>query len=227
MHETLQTGCQDSTLLLTFLGNHDTARFAALVPSLALRKNAFAYTLLSDGIPNLYQGDEQSFAGKTSDPDNREALWLSGFDKSAPLYQMIRKLNKLRSWAGQNNTNYWTSKTSIFWSDAHTMAMRRGSNGTQIVAILTNSAGNSTLSLNSSGNSTLYTIKLDNTGFGSGTVLMDVVACEEVTVGRDGVLSITMTDGNPKVFYPVNQLSWSGICHSKPVKPKLTKLPFR
>ncbi|RDI80908.1 hypothetical protein Vi05172_g9091 [Venturia inaequalis] len=202
MHQNLQTGCKDATLLLTMGGNHDTPRIAATIPSLQLRKNALAYTLLSDGIPVLYQGDEQSFAGPTSDPDNREALWTSGFDKSAPLYQMIRKLNKVRSWVGRDDTNYWIPKTTVFWSDPHAMAFRRGSGESQMVAILTNNGGNSTM----------REVEVERSGFAAGTILMDIIACEKVTVGKDGILRLAMDDGNPKVLFPVDHLGWFGLC---------------
>ncbi|TLD34659.1 putative alpha-amylase a type-1 2 protein [Venturia nashicola] len=209
MHRTLQTGCRDPTLLLTFLGNHDTTRFAATIPSLALRKNALAYAMLADGIPTLYQGDEQGFAGPTNDPDNREALWTSGFDKSAPLYQMIQKLNKLRAWAGQNDTDHWISRTTVFWTEDNYMAFRRGSSKSQIVSILTNNGGNSTTP----------EVKVERSGFAPGTILMDIVACKEVAVGQDGVLRVTMADGNPKVLFPVALLGSSGICASRSSQP--------
>lgn len=202
MHQNLQTGCQDATLLLTMVGNHDTNRFAATIPSLPLRKNTLAYALLSDGIPVLYQGDEQNFAGPTNDPGNREALWTSRFDKSAPLYQTIRKLNKLRSLVGRNDTSYWVPKTTIFWSDPHNMALRRGWNEVQLVAILTNGGGNSTM----------REVKVERSGFVAGTILMDIIACKEVVVGKDGALRVLMADGNPKVLFPVDHLAGSGIC---------------
>ncbi|QDS74424.1 hypothetical protein FKW77_006028 [Venturia effusa] len=217
MHQTLQRGCQDATLMLTMSGNHDTFRLAALIPSLLLRENVLSYALLADGIPVLYQGDEQNFAGHP-DPDNREALWKSGYDNSAPLYQLARKLNKLRSWAGRNDTNYWTSRTTICWSDSHTMALRRGSGATQIVAILTNAGGNSTLAK----------VTVEGSGFVAGTVLMDIVACQEVAVGKDGALQVTLTDGHPKVLFAIEQLARSGICDpwinrtSTPKYPKLS-----
>jgi alpha-amylase len=221
MHKKLWTVCKDPTLLLTFASNHDTTRLAALAPSLALRKNALAYTLLSDGIPEVYQGDEQGFSGKNSDPDNREAVWLSGFDKSAPLYLMIQKLNKLRTWAGRNDSHYWASTTSIFWSDSHTLAMRKGSNESQIVAVLTNRANDNSITKGAS---------VTNTGFGAGTILMDVIACEKIVVGRDGGLSVEMADGNPKVFFPLDRLSQSRICDpwlSRTGRPRLPKRALR
>lgn len=200
-HSRMQTGCKDTTLLLAFASNHDTPRLASLSISLALRKNALAYTILSDGIPTLYQGDEQGFSG-TADPENREAMWSSGFDTNAPLYTLIRSLNRLRSWIGGKDRNYFTSITTIFWSNSQTLALRRGSNGSHIVAVLTNREEDA--------NATVT--KITDSGYIAGTVLVEVVACEEIVVEKDGALDLDMSDGNPKVFVARSQLSGSEIC---------------
>ena len=70
-------GCKDSTLMGTFLENHDNPRFPAGTQDMSLVKNALAFTTLGDGIPVIYQGQEQHFSGG-DDPGCREALWLSG-----------------------------------------------------------------------------------------------------------------------------------------------------
>jgi neopullulanase len=57
--------------LVTFLGNHDVARFASVEGSSAAKlKLAFGLTLTLRGIPELYYGDEIGMAGG-GDPDNR------------------------------------------------------------------------------------------------------------------------------------------------------------
>ena len=57
--------------LVTFLGNHDVARFAsAKGSSTAKLRMAFSLTLTLRGIPQLYYGDEIGMAGG-GDPDNR------------------------------------------------------------------------------------------------------------------------------------------------------------
>jgi alpha-amylase len=212
MHRNLQSSCKDPTLLLTFASNHDTTRLAGHSSSLALRKNAITYTMLSDGIPTLYQGDEQGFSG-ISDPENREAMWLSGFDKNAPLYTMIRTLNKLRAWAGRNDSDYWTSTTSIRWSGPHSLAMQKG----PIMTVLTN-RGDATAA-------ETETVYLMNSEFAAGTILMDVIACEKLEVGHDGVFFVELTGGNPKVFYPLDQLTLSGICDPWLFKTETLRLP--
>jgi glycosidase len=65
--------------LVTFLGNHDVARFASAEGSSAAKlKLAFALTLTLRGIPQLYYGDEIAMPG-AGDPDNRRDFpggWL-------------------------------------------------------------------------------------------------------------------------------------------------------
>jgi alpha-amylase len=213
MQSKVQNSCKDTTLLLTFASNHDQPRLAAFSPSLVLRKNALAYTILSDGIPTLYQGDEQAFSG-AGDPDNREAMWLSGFDRNTAVYVMVRKLNMLGAWVGQRDSRYWTSTTSIFWSDTHTMAMGKGSEGNKVVAILTNRGEGMVAE----------TARVNNSGFAAGTTLLDVVACKRAVVGHDGVLSVELSGGNPHVFFPLSQLSGSVICKSWDSKHETVRL---
>jgi alpha-amylase len=201
MHNSVQNCCRDTTLLPTFASNHDNGRLAALSPSLVLRKNALAYTFLADGIPTLYQGDEQGFSG-AADPENREAIWLSGYDTNVPLYTMVRTLNQLRAWAGKTDSRYWASTSSIFWNDSQTLAMRKGCNGSQVVTVLTN-RGDGTVA---------ETKKVTDSGFAAGTILVEVIACEKTIIGHDGVLNAEMAGGNPKVFIALNQLLGSTIC---------------
>jgi glycosidase len=57
--------------LVTFLGNHDTARFfTSAGESREKLKNAFSLLLTVRGIPQLYSGDEIAMPGG-DDPDNR------------------------------------------------------------------------------------------------------------------------------------------------------------
>jgi alpha-amylase len=48
---TMKSDCSDTTLLGTFMENHDNARFPSLTSDMSLAKNAIAFTMLSDGIP--------------------------------------------------------------------------------------------------------------------------------------------------------------------------------
>ena len=75
----------------------------------ALGKNAAAFSIMADGIPIVYAGQEQQFSG-AKDPENREALWLSGYNTKSELYTLISKANGIRNHAIKHNKNYVTSK---------------------------------------------------------------------------------------------------------------------
>ena len=90
--------CPDTSLLGTFSENHDQPRFASLNGDIAAAKNVLAFTMLTDGIPIVYQGQEQHYnaEGGSSTPYNREAIWLSGYNTDAELYQLVTSLNAIR-----------------------------------------------------------------------------------------------------------------------------------
>ncbi|MFC4468330.1 pullulanase-type alpha-1,6-glucosidase [Streptomyces xiangluensis] len=111
---------------VTFLGNHDMGRIGTFLkqdsPGASdaelLKKDRFANELmfLSRGNPVVYYGDEQGFTGAGGDKDARQTLFGSkvadyldddqlgtdrthaqdAYDTSAPLYQQITALAKLR-----------------------------------------------------------------------------------------------------------------------------------
>lgn len=65
---------KDTSVLGIFLNNHDNARFLHNTNNRRNFQNALIFTLLTDGIPIVYYGDEQYFSGG-NDPANREPLW--------------------------------------------------------------------------------------------------------------------------------------------------------
>lgn len=71
-----------------------------------------SFIFFSDGIPIVYAGQEQHYSGG-SDPANREATWLSGYDQTAQLYTYITTTNKIRALAISKDSAYITSKV---WS---------------------------------------------------------------------------------------------------------------
>ena len=182
--------CKDSTLLGTFLENHDNPRFPSLTGDLALAKNAIAFTILSDGVPIIYQGQEQHFAG-ANDPSNREALWLSGYSTGSPLYGFIAAINQIRNQAIYMDSGYVTYKAWVIYSDSNTIVTRKGFDGNQIISVFTNKGSN--------GNS--YTLSLSNTGYTAGERVMEILSCTRVTVDNNGNLPVPMGQGLPKVGF--------------------------
>ena len=78
-----------------FIDNHDVPRFLYQYPDKTRFRNALAFLMTTDGIPCLYYGTEQDFAGGP-DPSNREDMWDSGFSTSGATFKWIQKLIKIR-----------------------------------------------------------------------------------------------------------------------------------
>jgi len=195
--------CEDTTVLGSFLENHDMPRFPSYTSDMSLTKNAIAFTMLGDGIPILYQGQEQLLAG-ASVPENREAIWLTGYPTGAgTLYKFIATLNAVRKLAIGGDEGYATSNAVPIYSDSHTIIMRKGFNGTQVVGVFTNmgAAGNASVNLVAS-----------KSGFGAGDAVTNVFDCRTYTTDSKGSLAITITSGLPLVLYPTAKLFGGGIC---------------
>ena len=184
----IKSSCKDTSLLGTFLENHDNPRFPSLTSDVSLDENAVAFTLLADGIPIIYEGQEQHYSGG-NDPDNREAIWLSNYSTIGPLYSLIASVNQIRNHAIYRDSNYLRYMAYPIYSDSSTIAMRKGFDGYQIIGVFSN------LGANGSG----YTLTLGNTGFSSGQVVVEVLQCTTVTTDSNGDIPVPMGQGLPKV----------------------------
>lgn len=119
-------GAATALQLPTFLGNHDAGRFAHFVrkanPNISddeeLKRVILGHAMLMTlrGVPTIYSGDEQGFAGDGNDQDAREDMFpskvasyndnklvgtrvttaQSNFDQQHPIYQALAKLSALR-----------------------------------------------------------------------------------------------------------------------------------
>ena len=197
----VKSTCKDSTLLGTFLENHDQPRFPSLTSDLSLAKNAIAFTLLADGIPIIYEGQEQHYSG-TGTPNNREAVWLSGYSTTAPLYGFIAGVNQVRNHASYMSPDYLTYMAYPIYNDSDTIAMRKGFDGSQVIGVFTNTGTNGAN----------YTLTLEITGFTVGEKVVEMLSCATSTVDSNGNLSVPLSGGLPRIYYPMAQLSGSGIC---------------
>lgn len=126
-------------------------------------KNAAAFTIMADGIPIIYADQEQHYSGG-SDPANREAVWLSGYNTDSELYKLIAKVNAIRSYAISKSASSITYKNYTIYQNANTLAMRKGSNRcTQTITVL----------LNRGANESQYTLSPGSTGYSAGTTLTE------------------------------------------------------
>ncbi|GME28447.1 hypothetical protein GTA08_BOTSDO06744 [Neofusicoccum parvum] len=201
MINTLKSGCKDTTLLGSFSENHDITRFAAITSDFSQAKNVIAFNILADGIPIIYEGQEQHYSG-AEDPDNREAVWLSGYNTGAELYKFTASVNQIRNQAISKDADYLTYQNWVIYSDTTTIAMRKGFDGYQIITVLSNKGANGDA----------YTLNLSNTGWTSGTQVVEILTCSTVTVTSSNTVTVPMSNGLPRIYFPRTQLTGSGIC---------------
>ncbi len=160
-----------------------------------------AWTILADGIPMIYQGQEQGFSG-AGVPDNREALWTSSFSTTHPLYSFIGLLNSMRRHAiAVDAPGYLSYQSHVIYSDDSSVVFRKGVEGRQLITVLT-SGGEQTGE---------YNLTLP-TAFTTGTLVTDVVACTNHTVNAFGQLVLAMGGGTPKVLFPSTKMNGSRLC---------------
>jgi alpha-amylase len=117
----IDTEFPDPTALATFLDNHDVPRALHENADISLLKNALAYVLLARGIPIVFYGTEQAFAGG-DDPFNREDLWRSSFNTTTDLYKTIASLSFARAQAGglpdDDHVHLHVTNNAYAWSRA-------------------------------------------------------------------------------------------------------------
>ncbi|KAK6601136.1 Alpha-amylase A type-3-like protein 1 [Botrytis cinerea] len=193
--------CKDTTLLGSFTENHDQPRFGNYTSDLTLAKNIITYTMLADGIPIIYQGQEQHFHGAT-DPYDREPIWPTGYDTTFPLYVLVKQLNAIRSLAIARSDTYATYQTQIAYSDQHNIAFRKGDEKCMSLMVLNNIGERAEN----------YTVEMKNVGFEAGSIVTDVLSCRNVMVDEYGGMEVPFVSGLPSVYYPFNLLAGTGWC---------------
>jgi len=83
--------------LVTFIDNHDMARFLSISNNNNRLHQALAFILTARGIPTIYYGTEQYLHNDTSggnDPYNRPMM--QSFDNTTTAYKLVGKLSTLR-----------------------------------------------------------------------------------------------------------------------------------
>ncbi|KAK4663797.1 uncharacterized protein QC763_502740 [Podospora pseudopauciseta] len=191
--------CNDTFALGTFVENHDMPRFANKNSDMAIAKNAMTYVILNDGVPTVYQGQEQHFNGFET-PHNREPLWQSGYDKESPLYKLTATLNKVRNHIIKLDKDYVNTASEILEANNNYFCTKKGSYGSQIVYCITNNS--------SKGGKHLLTVG----GFQADQKVVEVLTCQSNQAGMSGTIDMKMNNGVPKVYVPADALKDSGIC---------------
>lgn len=197
--------CKDTTSMAPFLENHDQPRvrplqtldyiiltkaftqFPSVTPDLILARNAIAFTMLSDGLPVIYQGQENHLSG-ANDPEDREAVWTKGYatsGESAPLYEHITLLNKIRTHAISADSSSISSISTSIYIDDTTIATKKSG----LVGVFSNVGQDG-----SSGE-----VEIEDTGYAEGDEVIDLVGCRKLNAGNAGSLNLDMGGGDVKV----------------------------
>ncbi|KAL2150387.1 hypothetical protein VTH82DRAFT_6950 [Thermothelomyces myriococcoides] len=195
------SSCNDTAALGSFLENHDMPRFANRNDDIALAKNGMTYILLNDGIPTVYQGQEQHFKGNGT-PFNREPLWTSGYDRESPLYVLTATLNKVRNNAIKLSSEYISTPAVTLLADVNHLCLRKGPDGSQIVFCINNKS--------SQGDS----YELSVGGFEQNQKVVEVLTCRNNTADISGNITMYMNKGEPKVYVPQTALKGTGLCET-------------
>ncbi|KAG9237933.1 glycoside hydrolase family 13 protein [Amylocarpus encephaloides] len=193
--------CKDTTLLGSFSENHDQARFANYTQDMALARNIIAYTMIADGIPVIYQGQEQHFSGG-ADPYDREALWTSNYDTDSPLYNFVKQMNAIRSMSFTKSSSYLAWKQTVTYSDGHIIAIRKGE-ANSMTLMVTNNLGEGAAD---------YNLNMPNAGFATRLKVVELLSCREVNVDQRGGLDVQIISGLPSIYYPQYLLPGTGWC---------------
>lgn len=175
-------------------------------------KNVLVFTMLFDGIPMIYQGQEQHLSGN-SVPVNREAIWLTKYDTNAELYKLIAKLNRIRNHAAYLGTDYFDDSTHTIFQGGSELAFTKGVQGRQVVMVLSTQPSTSSA----------YQIDMA-VSFNAGTAVTNVLDCTNYTVDNQGMLHVPMNKGEPRVFYPTNYMDGIGLCGYPESNVSLTML---
>ncbi|KAJ5794269.1 hypothetical protein N7457_000868 [Penicillium paradoxum] len=198
--ENMRLSMPDTNAMTSFSENHDKARIPSHSQDIAMAKNVLVFTMLFDGIPMIYQGQEQHLDGDGT-PNNREAIWLTKYDTDAELYKLIAKLNGIRKHAYSLGEDYLSHPTHTIFQGGSELAFMKGVEGRQVVMVL--STQNST--------SKSYSMRLPFS-YNAGTTVIDILNCNNYTVDNEGTLEVDMDKGEPRVFFPTQHMDGSGLC---------------
>ncbi|KAI1630272.1 alpha-amylase [Exophiala viscosa] len=188
----------DSTLLTNFLDNHDQPRFASLTGNnITLDINAATFVMLTTGIPIIYYGFEQRLEG-AADPDNRKPLWSAGYDTNTPLYQLLSRLNTIRTLARSYDASmpFNNFSKALAVSDTQ-LAWQHG----PLIAVVTNADSQAPI-FTRADDSAMSGIRLGPPDYPAGVHLFDMIGCTlTVTTGAGGSFAVPKNSG-PHVFAP-------------------------
>lgn len=196
--------------LVTFLDNHDMARFLPASVASSYHSNlkiALTFMLTSTGVPVIYYGTEQGFDGG-SDPYNREDMWDGqwdfgpsdgdNFNTSHELYCHVRQLAALRrDWSplrrGAQKARWATTSGSGIYAFS-----RQDTSAGEVVIVLNTATSSKQALTDTTGIATTYP---------AGTKLYNLFDPTDVVTVGSGVadtnqISVTVPALSAKIYAP-------------------------
>jgi glycosidase len=202
-------GLAPNQVLVNFLDNHDLPRFMFEKSDFAIQRVALMYLMTWDGIPCVYYGTEQGFAGGV-DPKNREdmfagndALAYAPFATDHEHFALVQSLIKMRA----DTVALRRGSVQPIWStaiegarrDAGIFAFERVAMGEPTAVVVLNASNQSSESCAPQADGGLCM----KTTLPAGTVLTDVMPGTDgatFTVRGDGTVAVTVPARSGRVL---------------------------
>jgi len=212
---------EDPFVVGLFIDNHDQNRAIDLaLNDTQLVYNGLAYIWFLPGIPILYYGTEQGLEGSDDnytdqwgtcsakdggDPCNREELWSSGYNRSNQFYKFIKNINLFRKFT--RISKYPLIEINV--SDTYYVYIRGPA--LVITTNIGNGTSNQTFDINvaEAENTTHLERQLSEGEIPPPSIqwleteivnLLD--PNDTITVPSNGVITIQLLNGSPKIYYP-------------------------
>ena len=197
-------GLAPQQVLVNFLDNHDLPRFMFEKSDPAILRVALMYLMTWDGIPCVYYGTEQGFAGGV-DPKNREdmfrgneALGYAPFATDHKDFQLVKNLIDMR----KQNVALRRGQVAPVWStttttgrDAGIFAFERVAPGEQTALVVLNASTQTS--------DTCSAASCLKTSLPAGAQLVDVMPGSDgmtFTVKGDGTIDVTVPARSGRVL---------------------------
>lgn len=195
-------GVAPRDVLVNFLDNHDVSRFLYDAPDVGSLHAALSYLFTEDGIPCVYYGTEQDFAGG-NDPQNREPLWWSGYATDGDTFRLVARLSRIRrgyrALTHGTFTLRWTTEHVADEEDAGVVAFERATPEGEYALVVINSQGRH--ASRTADGATVMTVTA-----AAGSTLMDVLTGETIVVGAGGVLTVDVAEYAARIYVPEAQV---------------------
>lgn len=183
--------------LVNFVDNHDVPRFLWRQPDTRALRASLAFLMFEEGIPCIYYGTEQDFAGG-NDPANREPLWWSGYATTGETFtytsRLIRVRKRYEALRRGEMVFTWTSDRTGDEEDAGIVAFER-TDGTHYALVVINAQGNHPSSTTFEGNAMAVNAA-------AGSVLADALTGDRFTVAADGTVAVGVEPFQARILVP-------------------------